>query len=174
MAKVGEGDPRWLVQNREDGKNVNNWHWSETDCYQWSKNKITSLLENLTIFQTESVGYLKTTSVGSVTGECTTNIRKGKTIFYYELSAKVDWEGQLTGSEDIIKGKFDIPYISEEVDDDKMEVTVSCTSSGGSAGKVTDMARAQGIPFIQKKICEYIKQLKEDKERLTVLSSKSS
>lgn len=23
MAKWGEGDPRWLVQNRDDGKNVN-------------------------------------------------------------------------------------------------------------------------------------------------------
>lgn len=27
MAKVGEGDPRWIVTGREDGKNVNNWHW---------------------------------------------------------------------------------------------------------------------------------------------------
>jgi hypothetical protein len=27
MAKWGEGDPRWLVESREDGKNVNGWHW---------------------------------------------------------------------------------------------------------------------------------------------------
>ena len=27
MAKWGEGDPRWIVEEREDAKNVNNWHW---------------------------------------------------------------------------------------------------------------------------------------------------
>jgi hypothetical protein len=27
MAKIGETDPRWIVQKREDGKNVNAWHW---------------------------------------------------------------------------------------------------------------------------------------------------
>lgn len=27
MAKWGEGDPRWIVEERADAKNVNNWHW---------------------------------------------------------------------------------------------------------------------------------------------------
>ena len=27
MAKWGEGDPRWIVEERPDGTNVNNWHW---------------------------------------------------------------------------------------------------------------------------------------------------
>ena len=27
MAKWGEGDPRWIVEERADGTNVNNWHW---------------------------------------------------------------------------------------------------------------------------------------------------
>ena len=27
MAKVGETDPRWIVAERADGTNVNNWHW---------------------------------------------------------------------------------------------------------------------------------------------------
>ena len=29
MARWGEGDPRWIVEEREDAKNVNNWHWYE-------------------------------------------------------------------------------------------------------------------------------------------------
>lgn len=29
MAKWGEGDPRWIVEERPDGTNVNNWHWYE-------------------------------------------------------------------------------------------------------------------------------------------------
>ncbi len=30
MAKWGEGDPRWIVEERADAKNVNNWHWYVT------------------------------------------------------------------------------------------------------------------------------------------------
>lgn len=27
MAKWGQGDPRWIVEERADATNVNNWHW---------------------------------------------------------------------------------------------------------------------------------------------------
>jgi len=27
MAAYGKGDPRWLVADREDGKNMDYWHW---------------------------------------------------------------------------------------------------------------------------------------------------
>ena len=29
MAKVTEADPRWIVAERQDGQNVNGWHWTE-------------------------------------------------------------------------------------------------------------------------------------------------
>ena len=31
MAKVGEGDERWIVKERADGQNCNNWHWTTKD-----------------------------------------------------------------------------------------------------------------------------------------------
>ena len=31
MAAVGEGDSRWVVEHREDGRNVNSWHWDQLD-----------------------------------------------------------------------------------------------------------------------------------------------
>ena len=37
MAKWGEGDPRWVVEERSDAHNVNNWHWREVDSSEWSK-----------------------------------------------------------------------------------------------------------------------------------------
>ncbi len=67
MAKWGEGDPRWigmiffiifllfkfklyfylpttfflfLVEERPDATNVNNWHWTEKNADAWSKSKI--------------------------------------------------------------------------------------------------------------------------------------
>ena len=38
MAKLGEGDARWIVQERQDGKNVNAWHWQEKNMTsQWTQ-----------------------------------------------------------------------------------------------------------------------------------------
>ena len=37
MALWGQGDARWICEEREDAKNVNNWHWSEVDASGPSK-----------------------------------------------------------------------------------------------------------------------------------------
>ena len=37
MALWGQGDARWICEEREDAKNVNNWHWSEVDASAPSK-----------------------------------------------------------------------------------------------------------------------------------------
>jgi hypothetical protein len=47
MAKWGEGDPRWIVEERADATNVNNWHWSEKNANKWSKEKL-KMLKNIT------------------------------------------------------------------------------------------------------------------------------
>lgn len=43
MAKFGEADPRWIVQSREDGTNVNGWHWVEKDVGAWAKARLAAL-----------------------------------------------------------------------------------------------------------------------------------
>lgn len=48
MAKLGEGDARWIVNDMGDsGKNVNNWHWREYDCLQWSEAQLKNSLIGL-------------------------------------------------------------------------------------------------------------------------------
>ena len=64
MAKWGEGDPRWIVEDRPDATNVNNWHWyekmvginyhlflssfrTEKDASGWSRDKLEGLLVGL-------------------------------------------------------------------------------------------------------------------------------
>ena len=44
MAKWGEGDPRWIVEERADSHNVNNWHWKEVDANKWSEERLKDLL----------------------------------------------------------------------------------------------------------------------------------
>lgn len=63
MAKWGEGDPRWLVEDRSDGKNVNKWHWEEFNKIEWAKARLSELLVG---FQTEGVTI---TRLKDVSGE---------------------------------------------------------------------------------------------------------
>lgn len=161
MAKVGEGDPRWVVQNREDGKNVNNWHWSETDCASWAKKHLTALLSDLTVVEDPEVDFCKTKQVQTVSGECTANIRKGKTIFFYEMEVKVPWEGKLKNSDVTSKGQITIPYISEEHEDDKMEVRVSCDTEENANKRLVSLLHTKGIPVVQAQVAAFLKDLRE-------------
>ena len=43
MAKLGEGDARWIVRKRDDGANVNGWHWSEKNLTPWSEERLREL-----------------------------------------------------------------------------------------------------------------------------------
>lgn len=49
MAKWGEGDPRWIVEERPDATNVNNWHWTEKNATPWSKDRLAQLFQGLKI-----------------------------------------------------------------------------------------------------------------------------
>ena len=44
MAKLGEGDARWIVTERADGTNVHGWHWAEKDVSSWAKQRLNELL----------------------------------------------------------------------------------------------------------------------------------
>lgn len=75
MAKFGEGDKRWIVQERADGTNVHNWHWNEKDCLPWAKKRLGELLENIPILEGEGGLWIQTTNIESVTGDAYVNIR---------------------------------------------------------------------------------------------------
>jgi len=161
MAKVGEGEPRWVVQNREDGKNVNNWHWAETDCLSWAKKHLTDLLSDISVVEDTGVEFCRTKQVHTVSGECTANIRKGKTIFFYEMEVKVPWEGKLKQSDTVSKGQITIPYISEEHEDDKMEVKILCDVEGNESKRLVDLMHVKGIHVIQTQIATFLRDLRE-------------
>lgn len=37
LIRHADDSDRWIVKERDDGKNVNNWHWSERDLTGWAK-----------------------------------------------------------------------------------------------------------------------------------------
>jgi len=124
MAKWGEGDPRWIVEERPDATNVNNWHWTEKNADNWSKKKLNELFTNQLIEDSE-VGKVWVERVDKCEGEARVNNRKGKVILFYEWDIVLSWKGTVRGSSRVITGKIDIPNFSEE-HEDMNDVDVEC------------------------------------------------
>lgn len=94
MAEWGKGDERWKVEDRPDGTNVNQWHWSEKDCLAWCRQRLAQLFEGSVLLDT-SRASAKLVGVSGVEGEAFLNIRKKKLIPSYELKVTLAFEGRV-------------------------------------------------------------------------------
>jgi len=124
MAKIGEGDSRWIVSHRTDGKNVDNWHWTEKDMFPWSKSQFEILFQDLDIPSTRA--NIKIDKVESVKGNMVVCNRKNKTIFVFDIQLNLEWSGKLKdkiGDEEI-SGKGTISVTNIANDEDKWKWTL--------------------------------------------------
>jgi activator of HSP90 ATPase len=169
MAKWGEGDPRWIVEKREDGRNVNGWHWTESDWTTWAKERLTQILENLTI---ENSNVSITTSKVVVNGEVSVNTRKKKIILFYELDVSVNWEGQLKKDGSTGKGTIQMPYISDEQNGEDFEIRVTIENEANRDLK--DEVRTAVIPVMKEKIGIMLTEFKNSTVEKTKLELKNS
>ncbi|KAF7804159.1 activator of 90 kDa heat shock protein ATPase-like protein [Senna tora] len=163
MARFGEGDKRWIVEDRADGTNVHNWHWAETNCLEWSRNLFSNLLSNLTLLDGEGSLYIKTKTVDKLDGEAYVNVRKGKIIPGYELSLTLSWEGEAKDSEGKtllkVDGTVEIPYISDENADEDPELKVTVNDEGPVGKRLKEAMLSRGKPFILEKVREWVKSM---------------
>eukprot|EP00184_Porphyridium_aerugineum_P001972 CAMPEP_0184706204 /NCGR_PEP_ID=MMETSP0313-20130426/36639_1 /TAXON_ID=2792 /ORGANISM="Porphyridium aerugineum, Strain SAG 1380-2" /LENGTH=483 /DNA_ID=CAMNT_0027167751 /DNA_START=248 /DNA_END=1700 /DNA_ORIENTATION=- len=98
MAKVGEGDSRWIVEEREDGRNVNNWHWSERNVSKWAYERVKQLLSQIQIIDAyDADRKVKCTisSVDKVEGDAVLYNRKGKLKTVHDLKVSGKWKAQI-------------------------------------------------------------------------------
>lgn len=123
MAKWGEGDPRWIVEERPDGTNVNNWHWTEKNAGPWSVDRIKELFKDVPI--QSDLADIQFTEVEKCDGEASANNRKGKLIFFYEWDLSIKWSGKLRDGTKKYSGKVKIPNLSEENDVSELDVSKS-------------------------------------------------
>lgn len=63
---VQSRDPRWLVEPRPDGTNVNGWHWQDKNRFAWAKERLEQAVPELPPAQT---GNARITKVTDVVGE---------------------------------------------------------------------------------------------------------
>jgi|UniRef100_A0A7S4D0G8 activator of HSP90 ATPase len=162
MAKVGEEDPRWIVSDRSDGRNVNAWHWTEKDVTEWVKSRLVELVENQSIVDTPML-KCKTADIANSDGEGTVFNRKGKVSFLLELNFAVKWEGETfdddgnsTGS---CKGKLTVPDLEHDTDTAKLQVDVSC-DSGSDNEKFLRLMQTEGRAWLRSRAETLLKELK--------------
>ena len=175
MAKWGEGDPRWIVEERPDATNVNNWHWTEKNADNWSKSKIKELFENLVI-EDAKIGNVAIESVDKVEGEARVNNRKAKLIFFYEWELKMNWKGHANGCDKEVTGTIEIPNLSEEHEDmEDVDIDVSVKTKGPESDLLKEMMRkGQGAKTIRKTLEVYVNALKTEFCQGLILPAKDS
>lgn len=163
MARYGEGDKRWIVEERPDGTNVHNWHWAETNCLEWSRSQLSKLLADLPVLSGEGGLHIKTKKVDKVDGEAYVNIRKGKIIPGYELSVSITWEGEAKDDQgkSLLKvdGTVEIPYIADENADEDPDLRVTVKDEGPVGKRLKDAMFVKGKPLILEKIRVYVESM---------------
>ncbi|XP_034252716.1 activator of 90 kDa heat shock protein ATPase homolog 1 [Thrips palmi] len=170
MAKWGEGDPRWIVEERPDATNVNNWHWTEKNACQWSEDKLKELLKNLKIENDNA--SCEITEVEKLEGEAVVNNRKGKLIFFYEYDITLKWRGSMNDNDEEAEGKINIPNLSEENRVDEIDVSVSLDKNTEQGYRVKAFMHSVGTVKIKEQLGKYISALKEEFSRGMILPKK--
>jgi activator of HSP90 ATPase len=155
MAKWGEGDQRWIVNDHGgQGRNVGSWHWEEKNRMEWTRERLSQLLEGLYAQPTTDgpapPAASATIKTVSVKGTAFTTRRKGnKVAAIHDLSLTIDWQATFTKEsenahnndegttannsntleEGIIKGQIIITEFVSGCDVDDAEFSVSVTGS---------------------------------------------
>ena len=158
MAKLGEGDARWIVAEREDGTNVKGWHWQEKDALEWTRGRLSALLGNKTLADADGVA-VRTGALLSCTGDSIINRRKGKIIPSFELAVKVAWEGTDAAGRSA-KGIVDIPYIGDEnAGDDDLEVKFTAEGDGEADRACKAAALKHGLQLIRDGVATWVAEM---------------
>lgn len=165
MAKWGEGDPRWVVQDRGDGHNVNGWHWTEKNFTAWTRKRIEELVKDLSANMNAREGWAKVTSLKSMDGEVVVNIRKGNKLFViYDISVTLAWKGEalrpLSSEKQKVSGEIKLAEFANDndVDDYMFEVSVEGDSESHTRLK---KAMVSTRDLILEKLHQVLRELHE-------------
>jgi len=173
MAKWGEGDPRWIVEDRPDATNVNNWHWTEKNACQWSKEKLKELLVNFK-FDT-SVGKCTITELEKCEGDASANNRKAKIIIFFEWELRLKWKAKLNNeSGETVLGTVEIPNLSDENGVNDLDIQFLTDSKLVEAELIKQSLRLEGTSKIQAQLEKYVQALKDEFTQGMILPKKES
>lgn len=162
MAKVGEGDPRWLVQDRNDGKNVGNWHWSEKSLFPWAKTELEGTFADCLIFENDQ-HKVWFAGVDSFKGDMYVNNRKGKILFIWDVNLYLKWKGIIKGTGEeppVYSGKVECTDITVTDDDFNTRFTIDDGDSA-KGREVLAVVKAHAVDVVKREFAAMIKKMAE-------------
>jgi len=163
MAKPGEGDERWIVKERRDGKNVGNWHWTERNVLPIARDKFLELCHNLEIPNT--FADVKILCLDLISGDLNICNRKGKTFFIFDFSLKFKWDAFMKKNDDtVIHGNGTIE-IDVEMDGDK-KFRIIMENENKSSSIFKEILDRDAKPMLYKVIQDVLDYLTEEKNRM--------
>jgi len=160
MAKWGEGDPRWVVEERSDAHNVNNWHWREVDSSEWSKDFLKEALkENIKLDDGNLV--CNVTEINTLEGESSSCVRKAKFITIFEWEKIIcKWSGRVAGVDTEFKGSITIENFDHDSDSNEIDITVKFETGGPARHPALEaMIKKNSPEKIWKAFTSYKKEL---------------
>lgn len=177
MAKWGEGDPRWIVEERPDAINVNNWHWTEKEASPWSKETFDKLFKGMVIEQS-NIGKAEIESLGTVQGEACISNRKARLIYIWDWDLELKWTGRVNGKDQAVQGIIKVPNLSNENELDEIDVQVTVTDDSKKdhpeiAEVLKEMVRKNAPALVRSKCGDYIRMLKEEFSGGVILPTKT-
>ena len=124
MALKGEGDARWVVRERADGRNVGKWHWEDKNVTGWAHERIRALLpvDELAVAPCAGGKHLgvEVLALESVDGDAMLYNRKGVLKVLYDLKVVGKWRSLHAAEDERTHGTFRF-----ELFDDDPEVVVT-------------------------------------------------
>jgi activator of HSP90 ATPase len=137
-AEVGKGDRRWIVKDREDGKNVGAWHWEERDMMIWTREQLPQIALGASAkMEFEGyTGHYEITNITTIKGDCVIHLRKGRLWPLCDLNIAMAVKGdcEKDGKISQVSGTITFPEVTmDDRDDLQREAT---TTGGGEASEV--------------------------------------
>ena len=172
MAKWGEGDPRWIVEERPDGTNVNNWHWSEKNADNWSKQELKVLFTNF-ILNDPELAHITITSVDSCSGEARITNRKGKVFVFFEWNFVLSFKGFIVTSQKLMQGKLEVSNFTEDPEEFEISVIPASIGNDREALILKSLFKGTFRTKISSVLEQYIVNLKNEYSTSPTTSSKS-
>ena len=161
MAALDARDPRWVVTERADGKNVNSWHWTSRDVTELTRATLKVALEAPTLLGGAS-SLLQDCLLSNVAirGDCSVNTRKGRKFLLCELDLRMNWKGELRGEGGEVErgaGTLHLPDVSPESLDD-LEVVFTTETRGAP---LSEAMRKEGVPAVRRAVHQCVRTLEE-------------
>lgn len=153
MARWGQGDPRWIVEDRPDSVNVNNWHWREKSADKWSEQFFRSALNNLAFKDAKLSG--KITEVSSINGDSTVSNRKGKLIYIYDYELELKWEAGDS------HGTMHVANVAHDTRSKEFLFDIRFSDDDPSEEAVENLLKTNGVDAVRQALDKYPKALME-------------